>query len=108
MYPPWCKRWRKCSHISFDVNKLRHLVQQLTKYQTDFVCTLCFEEARGPQVRQRDYSWASLFMMQWLLVQYPGYDYDKVDMYRYLASLSSPWLSDTTSPCVSASKYTCC
>ena len=62
----WCSNWRKD--------------------QIDFVCTLCFDEAQGPQVRARDYSCASLYMMQGLLVQNPGYDYDKVEMYRYLMS----------------------
>jgi hypothetical protein len=66
----WCSNWRKD--------------------QIDFVCTLCFDEGQGPQVRTKDYSCASLCMMQWLLVQNAGYVYDKVDRYRYLTSLSSP------------------
>ena len=65
----WCSNWRN--------------------YQTDFVCTLGFDEAQGPRVRPRHYSCASFCVMQWMFVQNTGCDYDKVVSYRYLTSLSA-------------------
>jgi hypothetical protein len=48
MYVPWCSRWCKCSHISFDVNKHRHLVQQLTKISDWFCLHPWFRRGTGP------------------------------------------------------------
>ena len=48
MYLPWCTRWCKCSHISFDVSKHRHLVQQLTKASDWFCLHPWFRRDTGP------------------------------------------------------------